>query len=152
MDRHPRVRNPLVLEMAKRSGVSKEEAPEFVKRLRATLAALPSKSNFDDQGALFFFGGLVEKIGCACTELGAPLRNGVVWGVSKVRGLVASQMPILETDVSMVEVTFPFITFCDLVSKLMAHTLTGGLHEYDDGQIIIDLNKATITRWLNGDL
>lgn len=143
--------NPLLLDIAKRSGVSKEDAPEFVKGLRASLAALPPRSTFDDLGGLFILSGLAEKVERACSQLDVPMYHGVVWGVSKLRGLVASQMPVLRTDVSIIEVTFPFITFCDLVSKLTAHTLTGGLHEYDDGQIAIDLSGPTVTRWLNGE-
>jgi hypothetical protein len=57
--------------------------------------------------------------------------GGVVFGVAPEFGLLASQREVMETNVSIIEVSLPFIVFCNGVSKAFARTLL-----YERGSMI----------------
>jgi hypothetical protein len=113
----------LLATVVRRAGTPEEDVLRLAREFRETIASLPVKSSFDYLGAIFILTRLITTVEKACERLRAPMRTGVVFGVSQLAGVIASQMPVLKTDASIIEVTLPFITFCDLISKLMAHTL-----------------------------
>jgi hypothetical protein len=112
-----------VLEIARRSGAADQDldavADEYVNRL----LELPPGSDFDDPGATRILRDIIERIEAACSRVEMPMGGGVVFGNYAGTGLVARQLRVFQTEVSIIEATLPFIIFCDLVSKAIVHAL-----------------------------
>ncbi|MEH2481923.1 hypothetical protein V1282_005280 [Nitrobacteraceae bacterium AZCC 2146] len=134
-----------IIEIAKRAGADDGDAEKTADRFLELLENQSDKSEFDDLGAIFLLNSIVDRVETACRKLEVPVRNGVVFGVSRLAGVVASQMPVLKTDTSIIEVTLPFITFCDLISKVLAHTFV------DQVNATFDLSPASILGRLNAE-
>jgi hypothetical protein len=80
-------------------------APNTTKKTRAILAPI------------------LRDIENLCLEKKIPVRNGVVYDIAPEFGLLASQREVMQTDVSIIDVSPPFIIFCNCVGKLFARSL-----------------------------
>lgn len=125
----------LMLVIAKRSGASDEEAPAILEHMRGIITGLPDISEYDDPGGLIILTNLIRRVEDACKTLSIPTKSGVAFGVMQTAGLIAQQERVLATEASIIQVTWPLITFCDLISKLVANTVphtpdTGGNTKY----------------------
>ena len=140
-----------LLAIALQSGFKAEEASAARQRLREMLVRLPEKSKFDDLGVVMIMTRIVDDIELACRDLDITIPGGVVFGTSRLVGLVASQLRVMSTDVSIIEITIPFIIFCNLISKVLAHTLP---HELSGNSVSISFDEAKVfsrlqsNRWI----
>jgi hypothetical protein len=75
------------------------------------ISSLQQGSDFDDPGATLILRAIIERIEAACRSLELSVKGGVVFGNAAGDGLVARQLPVLETELSIIEVTLPFIIF-----------------------------------------
>jgi hypothetical protein len=114
---------PLLREIAQQNGSEPHEIDETVDAFLDVIRAHEGASEFDDIGSRFIVTTIVREIEDLCRETGVPIRDGVVVGASRTTGLDAMQRPVLGTDVSIIDLTTPFVSFCNQVSKGMARTL-----------------------------
>ncbi len=143
---------PTLLEICKRSGVADDKLESMADEFIRALAERPPGSALDDPGATRILQGIIDRIEAACGKIAFPLRGGVVFGNSVGAGLIARQLPVLATDVSIIETTLPFLIFCDLVSKVIVHSLPeprcdkGGSHfEFNAAEVRTRLQSE---RWI----
>jgi hypothetical protein len=113
----------LVLEVARRAGATGHEIEAVADFYLKILSEQPQGSDFDSPDAILILSGLIHRVEMANAQLKLPTRGGVVFGNAPGTGLIASQMPVLQTELSIIEVTLPFLIFCNLVSKALAHTI-----------------------------
>jgi hypothetical protein len=113
---------PLLFGLARRSGATEQEAKTFVAEFLARVISVPM-SDFDEVGVQMILIELVRAVERACAELNLPVRNGIVYGTAHLPGVTAQQKPVHGTGASIVEIGVPFINLCDLLSKLLAHTI-----------------------------
>jgi hypothetical protein len=106
-------------------GVPDEEVSAFIERYRAVLEDTQG-SLLDDLNAQMILTRAVGEIEQVCKMLNIPTRSGVVFGVAPEPGLVASQMPVMQTGTSILNFSLNFVTFCNLISKALARTV---IHE-----------------------
>jgi hypothetical protein len=119
--------NPELMQgMAKAQGVHEEDALTFLEQYRKTLEQAGRGSDLDDLSARMILTSVVGEIEQACKTLNIPTRSGVVFGVAPQPGLIASQMPVMQTGVSILSFSLDFVTFCNLISKALARTI---IHE-----------------------
>jgi hypothetical protein len=141
-----------LLEIARRSGAADKDietvADEYVK----TLLESPPGSDLDDPGATRILRRIIERIEAACSKVEIPKGGGVVYGTSVGTGVVARQLRVFQTEVSIIEATLPFIIFCDLVSKALVHALPepeineSGAHLTFDSEQITERLRAE--KWI----
>ncbi|HEY8594563.1 MAG TPA: hypothetical protein VIL84_04900 [Devosiaceae bacterium] len=112
-----------LLEIAQKNGISSQDAQRSVDEYLGLLRESPVAGEFDDPNAYFLLSQIVRDIEDACGSKNIPTRDGVVFGVSPKMGVQAQQMPVLETEASIISVTIPFLPFCNEVSKLVACSL-----------------------------
>ncbi|MBB3562065.1 hypothetical protein FHX06_003396 [Rhizobium sp. BK512] len=114
---------PRLREIAQQNGSKSHEIDEVVDAFLDAIHGHEGASEFDDIGARFIVTAIVREIEDLCRETGVPIRDGVVVGASRTIGLDAMQRRVLGTDVSIIDLTTPFVSFCNQVSKGMARTL-----------------------------
>jgi len=113
-----------LLEIAERSGATgKDQIEALAEEYLRTLSDQTPGSDFDDPGTTRILRNVLERIESACSQVEFPTKGGVVFGNSSGTGLVARQLSVLLTDVSIIETSIPFVIFCDLVSKAIANAL-----------------------------
>ena len=149
---------PKLLEIAKRSGAADDDLEAVADKYMDTLTERGRGSNFDDPGATMILGRIIERIEAACGKVELSTGGGVVFGNSSGNGLVARQLTVLQTDVSIIEASLPFIIFCDLVSKAIVNALPdpdvnkdGAQFEFGSEQIRerIRSEKWILAEWVN---
>lgn len=113
----------LLREIARQNGSAEQEIDSAVQSYVDSIRHHNGASDFDDLGGRVIVTRIVREIEKLCRESGVPILNGVVVGVTPVTGLDALQRPVLGTDASIIEVTTPFISFCNQVSRGIAGTL-----------------------------
>jgi hypothetical protein len=111
-----------LLSLARRAGATEQEAETTVAEFMARVISVPV-SDFDEVGVQMILIELVRVVERACAELNLPVRDGIVYGTARSPGVTAQQKPVLGTGASIVEIGAPFIILCDLLSKLLAHTI-----------------------------
>ena len=138
----------VAVHIARRAGASEQEAESVVAQFIERVMSVPSASNFDDLTAQMILMQVVEKVEAACEELNLPVRNGVVYGTARSPHVTARQKPVFDTNTSIVELGLPFITLCDLLSKVLVHTVCTSL---DNGQIRFAMTSDAITHRLRSE-
>ncbi|MGJ4939304.1 hypothetical protein ACQR1W_01920 [Bradyrhizobium sp. HKCCYLS1011] len=113
----------LLRDIIKANGTSDADVEQVLEGYKSYIAAAPPGSQFDDKNARAILGQILQDIERLCREQKIPIRNGVVYGVAPELGLLAGQREVIETDVSIIDVSMPFLAFCNCVSKLIARTL-----------------------------
>jgi hypothetical protein len=103
-----------------------------------TLSELPGLSEFDDPGTTIILRNLLQRVEQASKKLQMQTRGGAVIGDPGMSGLLASQLPVLLTDASIIEITSEFIVFCNFVSKAFAFSLAYQKQEPDVVGITFD--------------
>ncbi|MFZ5733649.1 MAG: hypothetical protein ACOY4O_13000 [Pseudomonadota bacterium] len=117
--------NRALLEQAARAGgASEAEIPEYIDYYLNALKDIPSGSPYDDPHALHIINRIVNEVERICRKHNLPVGDGVVFGVTPTFELHASQMPVLETEASILGLSIPFFVFCNAITKAMAKTLT----------------------------
>ena len=124
--------------LAVRAGASEAEAPAVVERIKKTLAALPETSDLDDLASILILSYQINRIQYWLGLAEETIRSGVVFGIAPQFIVDAHQRPVPDTDVSIIEVTRPFLTLCDLVSQLLAHTIESS---FEGGRKLQDRHK-----------
>jgi hypothetical protein len=122
MDKNPEIVRGIVTA----NGVRNEDAPAFVEQYKATLEGTEQGSPLDDLNARMILARAVDGIEQVCKALNIPVRSGVVFGVAPEPGLIASQMPVMQTGTSILSFSLAFVIFCNLISKALARTV---IHE-----------------------
>lgn len=110
----------LVLSVA-RGGFGDAEA--IVEEYKQALLNTSPGSALDDTSARQILERVLKEIEDACRQNQIPVRSGVVFGVTPGFGLHISQFSVLGTQASIIEVTIPFLVFCNLITKALALTL-----------------------------
>ena len=87
---------------------------------------------------------VVKEIEDICRKGQIPIRDGVVFGVTPSFGVIASQMPVLTTDVSILGFSIPFFVFGNAITKAMAKTLV--YLRLDDGKLAVDNRPSSIRK------
>ncbi len=131
----------LMRAIIKANGVGQIDVERTIEDYKAHLTAMPPGSEYDDKNARAILRSILEDIENLCREQKIPIRNGVVYGIAPEFGLLASQRDVMETGVSIIELSMPFIVFCNAVSKALARTL---IHE--EGQMIKVCNDPEAVR------
>jgi hypothetical protein len=139
----------VVLEAARRAGATGQEIEAVADLYLKMLSELPGGSDFDDPSAIIMLGALIRRIEAVCSKVKLPTRRGVVFGNAVESGLIASQRAVLQTDVSIIEVTLPFLIFCHLVSKALAHTVPDPVA--DEAGISFRFNQELMKDRLNAE-
>ncbi|MEH2558567.1 hypothetical protein V1286_006096 [Bradyrhizobium algeriense] len=129
----------VLLEAARRAGANEQEIDAVADHYLRILSAMPQGSAFDYPGAIQILGNLIHRVEAACDNLKIPIRGGVVFGNTAGAGPIASQMAVMQTDMSIIEVTLPFLVFCNLVSKALAHTVPEPLGDLAEYKLTFDL-------------
>ncbi|WP_256808760.1 hypothetical protein [Bradyrhizobium sp. Bra64] len=144
-----RANRPMVLEVAKRSGATESECEAVAEAFANAISQLPSVSELDDPHAILILDKLIERIEAACKKLNVPIGDGVAFGSLREPGLTAQQFAVLQTTASIIDVSIPFLVFCDLVSKAVSHTLDPRI--VGDNGIKFSLDASAIREKLRSD-
>ncbi|MDA9392446.1 hypothetical protein WN73_18010 [Bradyrhizobium sp. CCBAU 45394] len=115
-----------VLGIAIANGVSEEKAPALIELYKTTIKRTPVGSPLDDLHARTILKGIIDRVEEVCKALRVQIRSGVVFGIAPEMGVVATQTSVMMTDVSILSFSLHFVTFCNLISKVLARTL---IHE-----------------------
>jgi hypothetical protein len=83
----------------------------------------PELGEFDDIGSFFILKRLIEEVEQACRAADISIGDGVAFGTRPELNPEASQLPVMETDASIISVNAPFLPLCNLTSKLLALTV-----------------------------
>ena len=113
-------------DVAKANGAIDIDVEATVEAYKAYLASASPGSKLDGKNARAILDPILRDIEDLCREQKIPVRNGVVYGVAPEFELLARQREVMATDVSIIDVSMPFLVFCNCVSKALARTL---LHE-----------------------
>ena len=77
----------------------------------------------------------------ACGKMGLGTRHGVVVGTALENNISARQMPVLTTDVSILNFSIFFLPFCSSVSQLMAAGLS---HRSVGEDHVLSINQGVV--------
>jgi hypothetical protein len=110
-------------DLIKANGTADIDVEETIEAYKAYLASASPGSKLDDRNARAILDPILRDIEDLCREQKIPIRNGVVYGVAPVFELLARQREVMETDVSIIDVSMPFLVFCNCASKALARTL-----------------------------
>jgi hypothetical protein len=108
---------------AKASGASLGQEADTIEEYKKALLNTSPGSAFDDVNARQIIERVIKEIEEACRILEIPTRAGVVYGVAPENGLRASLLSVLQTEASIIDVTVPFLSFCNLITKTLARSL-----------------------------
>jgi hypothetical protein len=112
-----------LIQIARDNGAFETDAAALVQEYKDLVMTQSHLPDFDDLNAQIILRRVVSEIEGVCRGGRLPIRGVAVFGISPELGLKASQMPVLGTDSSIIEVSLPFITLCNQISKIMALTL-----------------------------
>jgi len=139
--------NPQVLEQAaKAGGATEDELPGFIQEYKDSIATIALASEYDDPHALHIMARVLREIEEICRKNEIPIKNGMVFGVTPTPLLIATQMPVLTTDASILGLSLPFFVFCNAIAKAMAKTLVYFQHE---NRVAVDNRPDSIRRKLD---
>jgi hypothetical protein len=113
----------LVFAIARGSGAEEGREEDVINEYKQALLNTSEGSPLDDIHARQILERIIGEIEEACLGHRIPIRSGVVYGVAPELGLRISQSTVLETQASIIDVSIPFITFCNLVTKTLARSL-----------------------------
>ncbi|UPJ41794.1 hypothetical protein IVB40_31685 [Bradyrhizobium sp. 40] len=102
------------------------KAPALIELYKTTIKRTPVGSPLDDLHARTILKGIIDRVEEVCKALKVQIRSGVVFGIAPEMGVVATQTSVMMTDVSILSFSLHFVTFCNLISKVLARTL---IHE-----------------------
>lgn len=104
-----------------RGGVGDETS--IIEEYKQALLNTSPGSSYDDINARQILERVLTEIEDACSQHQIPVRSGVVFGVAPEFGLRISQSQVLGTQASIIDVTIPFLVFCNLITKTLALSL-----------------------------
>jgi hypothetical protein len=119
----------LMLAIARGSGAVEGNETALLEKYKKALSETTPGSAWDDINGRQILERIIREIEEACRQHQIPVRSGVVYGISPQLGLLISQLPVLETQASIIDVSAPFITFCNLITKSLARTLPQSLSD-----------------------
>jgi hypothetical protein len=128
----------LVLSIIRGSGVAQDDEQGMLEKYKQALLNTSPGSPFDEINGRQIVERVVQEIEQACRENRIPIRSGVVYGISPELGLLISQTHVMQTQTSIIDVTVPFITFCNLISKALAQSLPQSMLENGRAQVSND--------------
>jgi hypothetical protein len=110
-------------DLIKENGTDDIDVETTIEAYKAYLASASPGSKLDDRNARAILDPILRDIENFCREQKIPIRNGVVYGIAPEFELLARQREVMATDVSIIDVSMPFLVFCNCVSKALARTL-----------------------------
>lgn len=110
-------------DVIKANGTADIDIEAAIEAYKAHLASASPGSKLDDRNARAILDPILRDVEDLCREHKIPIRNGVVYGVAPEFELLARQREVMATDVSIIDVTMPFLVFCNCISKALARTL-----------------------------
>lgn len=113
----------LVFAIARGSGALEGGEAAVIDEYKRALLNTSQGSPLDDIHVRQILERIIGEIEEACREHRIPIRSGVVYGVAPELGLRISQSAVLKTQASIIDVSIPFITFCNLITKALARSL-----------------------------
>ncbi|MGU3663928.1 ImmA/IrrE family metallo-endopeptidase [Methylobacterium sp. A49B] len=115
----------LLLDIAQANSQGMVDTSELIEAYRKAVSSASTETLEDDPNARLILAHSIEEIEHACKDLGLEVQAGVVYGGNPTSGLMASQRSVSFTGgaASIVEVSIPFLPFCNLVSRMMTLTL-----------------------------
>jgi hypothetical protein len=142
-------------EIAVSNGASESEIIDIIQEYKDHLATVDPGSELDDLNVQFILKRIVAEVEAACKKGDIPTFDGVAYGVSPNFALEASQLPVLETQASIIEVSLPFLPFCNFISKTIALTLPQEHHngrwqvsnDPDEVRLRLRANPTIIKDW-----
>lgn len=130
---------------AQAGGATDDELPGFIQEYKDSIAAVALASEYDDPHALHIMARVLKEIEEICRINAIPIKNGMVFGVTPTSMLIASQMPVLTTDASILGLSIPFFVFCNAIANAMAKTLVYFQYE---GRVAVDNRPDSIRQKL----
>jgi hypothetical protein len=146
----------LMLTIARGSAGAQGDAQAILEEYKKALLDTSPGSSFDDINGRQIIERIIREIEQACHEHRIPIRSGVVYGISPEMGLLIAQTHVMQTGASIIDVTVPFLTFCNLVTKALAQCLPHAMLENGLAQISNDPSDirarlqnspALVTEW-----
>jgi len=145
----------ILIRMAIESGTAATEraAAEAVAAYQAEILKVSDLSPYDDFNAYLIMRRLIGEIERACARLEVSTPGGVVFGIAPMLGLQAHQSSVLATNASIIGISPAFLPFCDLLSSLLALSLTIDLENQtisnapEDFQLKIEQNPDLFDFW-----
>jgi hypothetical protein len=122
-------------------GPARPDEQGIIETYKQALIGTSEGSSFDDVNARQIVERVLKTIEDVCNENDIEKRAGVAFGTDPVSGLNISQRPVLQTEASIIEVSIHFLSFSNMIAKLLALTIP---HELKDGEnvwVIRDLEK-----------
>ena len=113
----------LVFAVARGSGAAEGGEEALIDEYKQALLNTSEGSLLDDIHGRQILERVIGEIEHACREHRIPIRSGVVFGIAPELGLRISQSAVLETQASIIDVSIPFLTFCNLIAKALARSL-----------------------------
>jgi hypothetical protein len=113
----------LVSAIARGSAGAEGDAQAILEEYKKALLNTSEGSSYDDVNGRQIIERVIREIEQACHEHRIPIRSGVVYGISPKMGLLIAQSHVMQTGSSIIDVTIPFLTFCNLITKALAQSL-----------------------------
>ena len=101
-------------DVIKANGTADIDIEAAIEAYKAHLASASPGSKLDDRNARAILDPILRDVEDLCREHKIPIRNGVVYGVAPEFELLARQREVMATDVSIIDVTMPFLVFLQL--------------------------------------
>jgi hypothetical protein len=140
-------KRPFLRELVIMSGGSESQADVMVQMYLDYVKSAPELGEFDDIGSFFILKRLIEEVEQACRAADISIGDGVAFGTRPELNPEASQLPVMETDASIISVNAPFLPLCNLTSKLLALTVET---RNDRGNLKIILDPEVVAQRLRG--
>jgi hypothetical protein len=109
-----------LIEITLANGTPPELADELVSKYESAVREIQVAGKFDDVNAQLILKGIIKKIEEACRSAGVPIGGVVSFGTSPEFGLGASQLAVMQSEASILQITFPLVSFFSQISKLLA--------------------------------
>jgi hypothetical protein len=132
----------LVLAIARGSAGAQDDAQAVLEEYKKALLSTSPGSSYDDVNGRQIIECVIREIEQACHDHQIPIRSGVAYGISPEMGLLIAQRPVMQTASSIIDVTVPFLTFCNLVTKALAQSLPQAALE--NGQVQVSNDPAAV--------
>lgn len=120
----------------------KPDDEDHLEAYRQAIKSASAGSEFDDVNLRATLDRLMGEIEDACLEHGVSTHAGVAYGNDAALDLGIGQLPVLETEASIIDVSVHFLSFINQISRLLGRTVPHDRVGEDHVLIVREINLA----------
>lgn len=139
----------VLLKLIRGAGPPRSDEAGILEAYTQAIRRTSEGSQFDDVNARQIIERVIGQIEEVCLEQGIPTHAGVVYGSDAKLGLGIGQRAVLQTEASIIEVSIHFLSFSNVIAKLLARTFP--YYQANDDKIHVGSDVEAIRDLLRRD-